>query len=749
MKFNRGLGAALACWLWLAACCGVASWRFMQGVPVDTDIQSMLPSGGRDDVERTAVALATSAAASRMAVLVDAEQAELAQAAADALETALTSSGYFRPDRLDMEPTGRWLFANRNQLLCETDAAAFGPEQGARLARRALADIYSLATPVTGDLLIQDPFLLTLRLGDCLSPVTPPAQDGGSRLVSGRIVASAFRLDAQEAVVDAFETWQEEWSQQGVTAARAGAIFHADAAAARAKNEMSLIGAIGTIGVSLLFFAVFRTMRSVIQALVLVGIGLAAGLGATLLVFPSIHVLVFVFAAMLVGIVSDYAVHTLASGPATRWADTGHRLRLVGRPVTVSMITTVLGFGGLAAFGVPLFQQVALLSGVGVFTAWAFVLFVLVPADRAPRRADALAAWWGRLEDMREAFRIPSWLSWSVAALMVVLGVWGALNFRTLDDVRQFQPRSVDLAAEEEIVRSAGYDGSGVRFLLSRGASLEEAREREEAALANAPDDLGILASTRFDPSVTRRVANTTALDAALYRPHLGAHAERLGLDPAAVDRTLAPDAPPPGWLEGLRGEVDGTYFLVAPVLGSTDWSGPAVDGVRLIDPAEQYSEAFRAYSGYALIALAAAFGCGLIAVLVVYRQLAAISILVPALVAVVLALLVQIALGFPLTFFSYASTLVLVGVGVDYAAFQWEAGQRSDRWTAVAVTVDAATTLLSMGMLILSTTYPVRSFGLTVTIGIVAALCLSHIPRLVAQGRFGRVRRHRGDTKR
>jgi predicted exporter len=511
---------------------------------------------------------------------------------------------------------------------------------------------------------------------------------------------------------------------------------------------MTLIGAIGTIGVALLFFAVFRTLRSVIQALVLVGIGLTAGLGATLAVFPSIHVLVFVFAAMLVGIVSDYAVHTLASGPATGWTGTRERIGLVGRPITVSMITTVLGFGGLAIFGVPLFQQVALLSGVGIITAWAFVLFVLVPADRAPRNAAALAAWWTRLEDMRAGLRIPQWLSWGVAALMTGLAVWGAMNFRTLDDVRQFQPRSADLAAEEEKVRAAGYDGSGVSFLLSRGATLEEAREREEAALASAPAEVNLLASTRFDPSAKRRAANAGALGAAVYEPHLAAHAARLGLDPEAVDTSSTPDAPPPAWLESLRGEASGTYFLVAPVLGSTGWAGPDVEGVWLVDPAQQYSEAFRAYSGYALIALAAAFLCGLAAVLLVYRRLAAISILVPAVAAVVLALLVQVAIGFPLTFFSYAATLVLVGVGVDYAAFQWEAGERNDRWTSVAVAVDAATTLLSMGLLILSSTYPVRSFGLTVTIGIVAALCLSHIPRQIAQGRLTGARRHGGGKR-
>lgn len=132
-------------------------------------------------------------------------------------------------------------------------------------------------------------------------------------------------------------------------------------------------------------------------------------------------------------------------------------------------------------------------------------------------------------------------------------------------------------------------------------------------------------------------------------------------------------------------------------------------------------------------MALAVAAICAIGATLLVYRRLAALSILVPPLLACAVALLAPPALGFPLTFFSFAAALVLLGIGIDYAAFQWEAGLQHDRWTAVAVFIDALTTLLSMGLLILSSTYPVRSFGLTVTIGIAAALCLSHIPRLVA----------------
>jgi predicted exporter len=729
-----GGAGAIACWLWLALCCVFLAWKFSGDLPIDTDIQSMLPESGGDRIERAAMDLASQAAAGRIAFLVEAPTAELAGEAADDLTARLRADGLFVSDMDDAAVTGRWIYENRNQLLCELDPAAFNRAAGERTAKRALADVFSVTGAVTGDLLAADPFLLTIRLSECLPPVVPAGSKDGQRLVSGRIAASAYRMDAQARIVAAFADWKAAWAPRSASAARAGAVFHAEAAAERAKAEMSLIGVIGTIGVVLLFFAAFRTVRSVVQGMALVGIGLAAGLAATLVVFPGVHVLVFVFAAMLVGIVSDYAVHTLATGPATDWADSAARLRLVGRPVTVSMATTVLGFGSLALFGVPLFQQVALLSGVGIVTAWAFVLWVLVPMDRRPGNAAALRTWWLKLERWRAGFRLPAALVWSSAALLLAASIYGATQIRFLDDVRQFQPRPADLVAEEERVRAAGYGGSGVTFLLSEGATPDEAREREEAALAGAPVGLRVLATSRFDPSAGRRAANEAALTANLYQPLLQEQESALGLEPASAPLAAPDGSEPPRWLVELSGAVDGRTFLVAPVLDAAGWTGPATEGSRLVDPAERYSAAFASYREHALIALAVAFFFAVVVTMAVYRRIAALSLLAPPLLAVAVALAIPPALGFPLTFFSFAAALVLLGVGIDYAAFQWEGGAQADDSTAVAVGIDAATTLLSMGLLAASATYPVRSFGLTVAIGIAAALCLSHIPRLAAQ---------------
>jgi len=247
-----------ACWLWLAGCVLFLAIRFSGPTPIDSDILSMLPSAG-GGVERAGIDLASKAAAGRLAVLVSAEDDATANAAASDLTQRLSKDGLFVSDTSDTSLTGRWVFENRNQLLCQSDPKAFTAGEAQRIEKRATADVYSVTGAVTGDLLRQDPFLLTIRLSECLPPTGVTVTKPNQRLVSGRILASAYRLDAQDQIVAAFEAWKAQWSPKKVTAARAGAVFHAYAAANEAKRDFSWIGAIGFIGTAGLILLAFRT----------------------------------------------------------------------------------------------------------------------------------------------------------------------------------------------------------------------------------------------------------------------------------------------------------------------------------------------------------------------------------------------------------------------------------------------------------------------------------------------------------
>lgn len=715
---------------------GLVVWRIQQSPsPIDTDIQSMLPDSAKDPVLRAAMLRAGEAASGRIAFLVAAPNPDDGAAAGAALRKALDDTNIFVADTADAEATGRWLFANRNALLCETDPARFDDAAATRTARSAVAALYSPVSPVSGGMLTADPFLLTLRLSQCLAP-PPPAVPADATLISGRLAASAFRLDTQDTVKALVDTWRAEWGPKGVTLHRAGAVFHASAAADGAKAEVALIGGVGGLGVILLFWLAYRRFSSVLIAVASVYVGLVGGLAAALLVFPSVHVMVFVFGATLIGVVSDYAVHFLATGPATRWAGAAHRMSLVGRPITVSMITTALSFAAMALFNAPLFTQVAVFAAAGLITAWAFVLAVLPLIDTTPKNAEALAAYWRRLEDMRARFIVPPFLSAACAIVIAGAAIWGALHVTYLDDPRAFQPRQSALLSEERAIRAVGENTFAPAFLLSEGATPEAARAVEEAALARI-DHADILATSRFDPSEARRATNAARIEQALLTERLPAQIVAMGLDPTGVDVRRAAPTERPTWMDAWQGEAGGRHFLVAPILGAEAPTGALPPGARIITPADHYASTFRAYRGFATAALLAAMVAAAAILLAVYRRPAALAILVAPLAGVAAGLAIPAAFGEPISFFSLVAALVLLGVGVDYSAFQWEAGrggEEEDRWTAVALPIDAATTALSMGLLMFSATQPLRNFGLTIAIGVAAALIFSYVPRVVAR---------------
>lgn len=724
----RGWGAIL-CAVWVAIACAVIVVRADDGRAFDTDIQNLLPQNALEPVVRAAIADASQAASGRVAILITGEDYERVSAARADLDASLAATGFYTPDAATGESAARWLFANRNALICETDPARF--DANAVIAR-ADALLYAPLAPVSGRMLAEDPFLLTLQLAQCLSPQAG-APAGDAALVSGALNASAFRIDVQDAVVAALDAWRARWSD--VTPARAGAVFFSEQGAAQARQEITLIGGISALAIIVLLLACFRRPHAIVGTMVATGASLAGSLAVSLLVFESVHVLVFVFGSALIGITSDYALHYLATGPQTGWAPPRERVKLVARPLAVCALSTALGFAGLGLFGVAIFHQVAVFSVAGVLTAWWFTLTILPLMDRRPRDPEKYAAWWEKLERPFNAFhwtRTHALIGVALIALVLVASVW---RFTVLDDVRQFQARSESLAAEEAAVREAlGFTASPV-FLLSHGATAAEAREREEAALARWPADAArdALAVSRFDPSPARRAENEALLRDQLFAPHLAARLAQLGIDPAPAAAT-EPAPEPPAMLARLEGQAGGRHYLVAPLGPVAATQGQDSENALLVDPAARYTQAFERFRGLAAWAVAAAFGACALLVLLLYRRVRALSVLAAPALGAVVGIALPSALGMPISFFSVAALFVVMGAGIDHSVFLFEAAETDGKSKELVVFLAALTTILSMGLLGLSGAYPVASFGVVVAAGVTAAYVTSFLP--------GRVRR-------
>jgi predicted exporter len=82
---------------------------------------------------------------------------------------------------------------------------------------------------------------------------------------------------------------------------------------------------------------------------------------------------------------------------------------------------------------------------------------------------------------------------------------------------------------------------------------------------------------------------------------------------------------------------------------------------------------------------------------------------------------------GVPLTLFSIMGLVLVLGVGVNYAIFVVEAGDRAPAPFA-GVLLSAATTLLSFGLLSLSSMPALHQFGTILLIGISASVLFAPV---------------------
>jgi predicted exporter len=534
----------------------------------------------------------------------------------------------------------------------------------------------------------------------------------------------------QDKIADAMKAWAARWPD--VRTDRAGAVFYAEEGARQARREVALIGGVSAVAIILLLLACFRRPQAIVGTLAVTAAGAVGSLGAALLVFPSVHVLVFVFGSALIGVTSDYALHYLATGPQTKWAPVAERIRRVSRPLAVCALATALGFASLGVFGVPIFNQVAVFSVAGILTAWWFTLTLLPMIDLRARKPEALASWWAKLEAPFLAFRWKRLHTIVGLALTLAVVGAGAVRFDVLDDVRQFQPRSAQLSAQEARVREAVGFSSSPKFLLSYGASAQQAREREETAFSHWPEAIArdALAVSRFDPSLARRAQNEMLLRRELFGPNLRKRVDELGLSQAEPFATGEKPSQRPPLIARLEGEAQGVHYLVAPLGGAAAAQASARgEGSLIVDPAARYSRAFASFRGLAAWAVAAAFAVCALIVLALYRTWRALIVLAAPAAGAAMAVAVPAALGVPTSFFSVAALFVVIGAGIDHSVFLFEAAETDGQAKELVVCLAVLTTILSMGLLALSGTYPVRSFGIAVAAGVTAAYVVSFVP--------------------
>lgn len=735
-------------WAWLLAVAALAVHQagFWREARLDSDVMALLPGETEDALLQAANARLAGGATRQVVVLVGAPDWTRARQAADAFEARLaeTDSPFtvMAGDDDALASALGFYAGHRRGLLTPAQRAQLDDPGTIELA---IARLYSPGTGGFGtwreDPLGLWPAWWQARAGDALSSrdgrlaVREGARDWALLRLESRV--PAFQLDGEQHLRDALDAARAaaEAAAGEVEVIAGGVPLHAEAAAVRARTEVGTIGLGSLLAVVGLVWLAFRSPRPILMVSASLLVGCAAGVSVTALVFGQVHLLTLVFGASLVGVAEDYGIHWFASRQAQPAMPPRTMMRHLLPALALALVTSALAYLALGIAPFPGLRQMAVFSAAGLAAAFLTVVLWFPWLDRAAPRGSAFAgavgrslARWPRLSN-----RWPTWLA--VAAATVVLAT-GLPKLETNDDLRSLQASPPELLAQEtRLGRVLGLP-SPAQYFLVEGGDAEQVREREEAltdrlsALVERDGLGGWRAVTDWLPSSARQREDATRVQA-IEGEVLARAAELLGeapSPPTPAATTLShgdwlahPVSEPlrPLWL----GVVDGRWGSVVLLEGLDPGRLPALaaaaeglPGVRWVDRSATISGVLAHYrhqmsawllAGYAAVALALWLRFGRRA----WRAW------LPTALAATLSLALLGWLGVPLQLFGVLAQLLLLGVGVDYGIFLLE--HRDDPASWLAVSLGAASTLLAFGLLALSATPALHSFGLTLLLGI------------------------------
>jgi predicted exporter len=771
-RFVRAWRWLALAWLLAVAAIGFHQWQFWQQSRIDSDVLALLPQDADDRVVADATRRIADASARQMVVLLGAkspEQAKAAEAAfrgrLDALQQAhalpFEESGsaedwfdrardFYAPYRdrvLTPEQRSRLSGTSADALAEEALAALYGPMGAPRLTEWSADPLglwpqwWSARAAASG-----------LRIGD---DGLLQAEDAYWAVLRFQTRGSAFALDGGRVIQDALDSATAAAREQvaGLRELRAGVPLHAEAAAVQAHREINTIGWGSLAAVLLLTWLAFRSLRPILLVAASLLIGCAAALSVTALVFGEVHLLTLIFGASLVGVAEDYGIHWFAARQGDHQRNSWSLLRHLLPGLALALATSALAYLALGLAPFPGLRQMALFSVVGLAAAFLTVVcwFPFVggrrpPTTRFSQRLGGALSRWPRVGINRR---------WLVVGLVVAcfMGA-GGWRLGTDDDLRSLQSSPPALIRQQmEIGRLLGMP-SPAQFYLVRGADAEQALQREEALLEKlerlkAQHVIGgYRAISDWLPSQKRQAADavltkhveTEVLSRVSAQTGEDLQRQPSGAGSIQADAFLQSPASQPFrhlWL-GPLGDSVATVVLVDDLSRSGTLEllraqADGLDGVRWVDRTADFSRLlghYRQMMSWLLLV-------GVVLVFAVlywrYRGLAWRALL-PTLLAGLLTVALLGWLGQPLQLFNVLALMLLLGMGIDYGVFLVE--HRGDPSAWLAVSVGAASTWLSFGLLALSSTPALRAFGLTLLFGIGLVWLISPLFRPAAEAK-------------
>jgi uncharacterized protein len=528
------------------------------------------------------------------------------------------------------------------------------------------------------------------------------------------------------------------------------------------QQDLAVVLPVSALGILALFVLFLRSWRAVF-AYAAPLVAMLAGVAAVAATGNPLSGITLGFGAVLMGLAVDYGLHVWFG--LRRGADPAKTLAVLARPILFCWLTTAGVFSLLLFSSLPGQRQLALFTVSGLSTAMLLSLTVLpvllLHRDKrhlsVPERPLAkLASWPTRRGPAISAF---------VALLATAVLCWPSIRFDGRLQALSMVPE--ELAQAERVVTQSWGGVRNLAMLVAQGDTLDTAllaAHAQHAFLEKAAPGTPVVSLAPLLPPASvqeesiRRwtdfwTQRRVGLRDIMTREgaHLGFapqafapffdflqadpehvrsdHLRRLGME-ELIDMLVVPDNAGVTILTLVPDQPDLHAFF--PSEAKTDQA--AFPDTRLISQTLLGQNIAAALQGdMTRFLLAAGIFVVLMTAILFRNPRRMIQALTPALAGLSALIVAVTLLNIPFNLYSIAATFLILGLGVDYGIFMT---MRQDKHnnslgtdlgmgleTDKAVLVSGLTTLLGFGALVLADHPALHSIGLTVLIGIAAAI--------------------------
>lgn len=752
--------------------------------PIETNIMALLPKDKQDPVAQIAFDNIATSMSNKVIFLVGSEDKDRAIAAATEFSKQLESLSLFshikaKIDSESQQAWGQFFYPNRFQLLTDAQRKQLqiAPQ---KQTQQVIQSVYNPFSGVTGSELKNDPFLLFRDFLTQLSAnsgnfvlsngfLTAQYQGKTYALINAELQGSPYSFDLQSKLPELNDLQKKiEQKFTGIsdnkTGTKAnnnkieilhtGVIFYAAHGTQSAKNEISTIGAGSLVGIILLILFVYRSITPLNLALLSIGCGLLSAFVVTVAVFGKVHLFSLVFGASLIGVSIDYAFHYLTDRLAAgkNW-DSQQGLRHIFVAISFGLITSLIGYLGMLVAPFPGLQQLALFSAVGLCAAYASVVCWYPILASSPSKVTHLPlsktmSIWLQLWQKR-SIRIGLPLS------LLIMAALGLSQAKYNDDIRQLQALPTQLKQQENSIKAISGISNGQQMLLVKASDDQALLQRLEQVskqldgFINQGKLQGYQSLTQYIPSALSQHQNYQLIKQ-LYANQGKKLQQSLKLNqalnfdaqfnPISINDFLASPISEPVrfmWLGKILGQQSAVIRLTglsAPIF-MQQYANSQVN-VSYLDKTDDISRLFGSYRERVTELLAFASALVFLVVALRYGWQQGLRIMIPPLLAGGIGIAVTVLTGAPLNLFNLLALILILGIGIDYTLFfaehsHHETMQPSTKTeplhsTLLAISLSGLTTLLSFGLLALSETQAIHSFGITVLFGIIICWLLA-----------------------